>query len=125
MAHVQTHLPIAGVQAMVALDASGASCCDFHLLDGRGAGSNETVHRGGLFSDKPRTVRCTVNRRSIQVTCDGDPVLDWDGKPQRFSIDPRWAVKRHDRIYFAADSTSYEISNVRLTAWNRGPTNEH
>lgn len=116
------YLPIADKQtqlvrqAMVALDASGASCCDFHLLDGRGAGGNETVHRGGLFSDKPRTVRCTVDRDSIRVTCDGDPVLIWTGNPRRFSIDPRWAVKRGDRIYLAADSSSYEISNLRLTA---------
>jgi S1-C subfamily serine protease len=58
------------------------------FIDGRRPESNESTRPGKAFHDgRPTTVVCTVTRSSVEVVCDGTPLIVWKGSAQRLSYD--------------------------------------
>lgn len=106
-------LVIGGRQTMAVLEGYGNQSSGLNRLDGRTADRNETTRQGAIFQQgKPTTIVCTVGRSRVQVTCDGNPIIDWTGSPQRLSLDRfSWPDLPGHRLAVA----SYQGVRVRIS----------
>ncbi len=78
------------------------------------------VHRGALLApSRPSRFVVTVRRDSLEVTCDGVPVMDWKGDPRRLIPVMGWGVRDKDKI-FLATSSAVKFHKITLTPLSAG-----
>jgi serine/threonine protein kinase len=90
-------------------------CTGFAGLDGAPFQANPNFHRGRLLSPGRRVrLSVTVGRNSINLTCDGSNVLDWNGDPKRFIPYSRWKIPDSDKLFFCSGS-AVKFHEITLT----------
>ncbi|HET6882235.1 MAG TPA: hypothetical protein VFI31_18870 [Pirellulales bacterium] len=100
-------------QALVVIDAEDGHVSGLDRVDGKPFDQNETTRRGPtLLAFKEHTTVCTVRRNHITVTCDGEPVIDWRGKPEQLSLDPKWRPPDKVRLFLAGGPGEYRFSKI-------------
>ena len=81
-------------------------CTGFAGLDGAPFHRIPTFHRGQLlFPGRRVRLSVTVGRNSINLTCDGASVLEWNGDPTRFIPYSRWKIPDSDKLFLCSGST--------------------
>jgi eukaryotic-like serine/threonine-protein kinase len=90
-------------------------CTGFAGLDGAPFQANPNFHRGQLLSPGRRVrLSVTVGRNSINLTCDGSNMLDWNGDPKRFIPYSRWKIPDSDKLFFCSGS-AVKFHEITLT----------
>ncbi len=80
-------------------------CTGFAGLDGAPFHRIPTFHRGQLlFPGRRVRLSVTVGRNSINLTCDGASVLEWNGDPTRFIPYSRWKIPDSDKLFLCSGS---------------------
>lgn len=104
-------------QTMVVFDGFNHTSSGLNLLDGRSVDRNSTKYSGRIFPDgAPRTIVCEVRPGKIHVTCDGATIVDWQGDPQRLSLDQRfWKVRTPGRLLLGGWGTQFRVTKLQLT----------
>jgi hypothetical protein len=84
-------------------------------LDDHETSENPTFHAGRMFEPgKQRTLVCRVSRTGIQVECDGELLINWQGNPCRRSVYSAVATPLHRRPFLSTWRTSYHFSRMEL-----------
>ena len=79
-------LLMGGSQVLAAVDAFNGSITGLDMLDGRSCNENETTHHGGVLHDgTPNKLECRVRPNHIQLTVNGEKLIDWQGAAQRLA----------------------------------------
>jgi len=109
-------LIVGGRQTMLALEGWGMMASGLNTVSGRTADDNATTFRSPVFlPGKPGTIVCTVRRSSVQVSCNGQPVMDWSGDPGQLDLDRRfWTDIPADKLFLGAWSATFRISKLEL-----------
>ena len=109
-------LIVGGRQTMLALEGWGIMASGLNTVNGRTADNNATTFRSPVFRPgKPGTIVCTVRRSSVQVSCNGQPVMDWSGDPRQLDLDRRfWTNVPADKLFLGAWSATFRISELEL-----------
>lgn len=87
-------------------------------IDGRQlpAITDPAPKRGPIVeTGKEHRFHCEVTSDRIQATFDGDPLLDWNGPPERLSPDPFTRSPQPTHLALATWHASYEIKRCVLT----------
>jgi serine/threonine protein kinase len=66
------------------------------LLDGAHLNNlrNETRHVGGVIPmHVASTITCVVREAGVHVSCDGQTIMDWAGRPEQLGLPPEWRVE--------------------------------
>jgi serine/threonine protein kinase/WD40 repeat protein len=111
-------LVVAGRQVEIGVDHlvdDIGKCTGFAGLDGAPFQANPNFHRGQLLSPGHRVrLSVTVGRDSINLTCDGSNVLDWNGDPKRFIPYKRWNIPDSDKLFLCSGS-AVKFHEITLT----------
>lgn len=109
-------LIVGGRQTMLALEGWGVMASGLNTVNGLTADNNATTFRSPVFlPGRPGTIVCTVRRSSVQVSCNGQPVMDWSGDPGELDLDRRfWTEIPANRLFLGAWSASFRISKLEL-----------
>jgi hypothetical protein len=109
-------LMVGGQQGMLALEGWGNRSNAISMIGGRTGDNNETTVQRPIFRPgAPSTIVCTVRRTSVQVTCDGQPLLNWAGDPRQLSLDTRfWTGIPADKLFLGTWNTSFRISKLDI-----------
>lgn len=88
------------------------------LIDGRPAPKNATVYREPVFAKgEPTRVVCTVNPDRVEVACDGQTIVDWQGDASRLSVNRQfWKVRDPERLRIGSWDALLRITNLTVTA---------
>jgi hypothetical protein len=73
------------------------------------------VHAPLLTKDRPSTLVCTVRTDSVTVTCDGRPLIDWQGGASRLSLSDYWQTPHPEMLFLGAYDCRYRFHRVTLT----------
>jgi hypothetical protein len=72
-----------------------------------------------IFPDeRPRAIAITVrsgNPAHIQVACDGETIVDWQGDPTRLTLDARYWTVGSGQLMLGSWDTGFKITKLRLT----------
>jgi hypothetical protein len=105
---------VGGRQFGVILDFAKVS--GLERVDGKSFLQNSTLRRGPIFADgKATTVTCKVRRGSVQVQCDDQTVIYWDGGFDRLSLPPTWRVPKEDCLILGSLGASFWITKLEVT----------
>ncbi len=110
-------LVVSGRQTMVVLEGHGKNWNGLSLVDGVSVDRNETRRQGIVFREgEPCTIVCTVRRSGVQVTCDGETIIDWKGDPEQLSLDKRyWSGVPQNRLAVATwAGVVFRISKLEI-----------
>ena len=109
-------LIVGGRQTMLALEGWGMRASGLNMVNGRTADNNETTFTSAVFTPgTPSTIVCTVRKASVQVTCNGQQVVNWSGDPQQLSLDARfWTDIPAGKLFVGAWQTNFRISKLEL-----------
>lgn len=109
-------LVVAGRRTMLGLEGWGGHTSGLSTVDRRKPGSNATTFRSTVFRPgKPTTIVCTVRKSSLEVTCNGETVLQWEGDPERIDVDQTFGSNLPaDRLFLGSWATCYRISKLEL-----------
>ena len=100
-------------QALVVIDAEDGHVSGLDRVDDKPFDQNETTRRGPtLLAFKEHTTVCTVRRNHITVACDGEPVIDWRGKQEQLSLDPKWQPPNKRRLFLAGGPGEYRFLRI-------------
>jgi S1-C subfamily serine protease len=97
-------LIVDGHPVMAMLETFGRPVSGLSFLDGRPADRNDSTGAGQVFHEgRPTTIVCTVDRSSIEIACDGKPIVVWRGSAERLSYDRGyWHELPTDRLAVAS-----------------------
>jgi hypothetical protein len=103
-------------QTMLALEGWGVMASGLNTVDGRTADDNTTTFRSPVFPPgKPGTIVCSVDRSSVQVSCNGQPVMEWSGDPGQLDLDRRfWTDIPAGQLFLGAWSGTFRVSKMEL-----------
>ena len=109
-------LIVGGRQTMLALEGWGVMASGLNTVNGRTADNNVTTFRSPIFaSGRPSTIVCAVRESSVQVSCNGQPVIAWSGDVQQLALDRRfWTNIPADRLFVGTWTTTFRISKLEL-----------
>lgn len=114
-------LPIAGRQALLALDGwSGTTSALIQLIDGKPEANNETTVDHRVLADGETEIVCAVRKTSIEVTCNGKQVIRWSGDPARLVNDRDVPSVKH--LYLYSWSTPYRVSKFEIAPLAAAPS---
>lgn len=106
---------IGGHQVMADVDGVDGSYSGLNLLDGKDQRENGTAHRGRLLvKGQGATLVYTVRRDSIQVTFNGQPIIDWQGDSSRLSMSSGHSVPDKTRLALCEYQTVCRISKLEI-----------
>jgi len=109
-------LIVGGRQTMLTLDGWGSKASGLNTIEGRTASDNVTTFRSPVFlPGKPSTIVCTVRLAGVQVSCNGQVVMNWTGNPDQLDLDRRfWTNLPRDKLFLGTWSSSFRISKLEL-----------
>jgi len=112
-------LPVGNRRVGVSFDNGGGRWGGLEVIDGLRANQNETHWQGAIFSDKtPHTFVYRVRQGNIQVTCDGNKLIDWTGDFQRLNPVGHLSTPRPDAFVLGGWGTSYCFTKVELEPYD-------
>ncbi len=107
---------IGGRDVMVCLDGYNGVYSGLNLIEGNTADRNESRRRGPfLVNGRPNTLVLRVGPDSVRATVNGQVAIDWQGDPNRLSLDRRWPNGPPGALQIATWNTRYRISKLELT----------
>jgi hypothetical protein len=112
------HLGLAAGEHQCALVLDGwlGAFSGLDAIDGNFANDNETTRRGGLFKNgKTYQVVVTVKKDEITASVDGERIVRYTGRFDRFSIRPEWRAAPKHTLFLNTLGCSYAISKLELT----------
>lgn len=84
-------------------------------VDGQNVRNNVTTLMADLLQkDRPSQVIVTVRKESVVVRCDGQTVIDWEGKPEQLSLGDYWETPNNASLFLGAYDCRYRFSRVSL-----------
>lgn len=102
-------------QTMCCFDAYGATVSGLQLVDGRKVRDSPSAHRGQvLLRDATAEIILRVTPESVRAAVDGKTIVDWNGDPQRLSVDRPYAVPNEQWLFLAAWNSHFAISEFTL-----------
>jgi hypothetical protein len=108
-------VPIAGSHCTIALDGQKGRFSGLSQIDKQHYNQNESTRRGRIFEPgKPVAVVCTVRKTGIQVRCDGQTIINWQGDATRLSALAVWRAPDHEGISLGVLDAEYRISRLIL-----------
>jgi hypothetical protein len=107
---------VGGHEVMVALEGWDKRANGLNLVDGKTADDNETTNIAAVFdAGRPTTIVCIVRKTAVQITSNGQPLIQWSGDPARLSLDQRfWPHSAPGKLFLASWESSYRISKLEL-----------
>jgi hypothetical protein len=85
-------------------------------VDGQNVG-NPTTNSKVLFEkNRLSQILCTVRQSGVQVTVDGDLVINWSGKPDQLSLSDYWTTPNANRLFLGAYDCRYKFHRATLRA---------
>lgn len=110
-------LPVGGAQTSLIIDGYEGKLSGLQTIDGKHIDVNETRREGTRFADgRPKLISIIVRNNRVQMTCDGQELVDWTGDVSR--LGPSSNLKNlpyKDRIYLGHWYSRYRISKIELT----------
>ena len=86
-------------------------------IDGKNVGSNPTsVQRPVLVKDRLSQIVCTVRKKSITVTCDGQELINWQGDSSQLSLSDYWKTPNENTLFLGTYDCRYRFHRVTLSA---------
>jgi hypothetical protein len=95
-------------------------CLDGHLtglelIDGQGAGENDTLLRESLLGQGQKfQLTCQVRRNQIRVLLDDRTIVEWEGDFNRLSVTNSWGSSAVDGIFGLLAQAPYRIHELKL-----------
>ena len=84
-------------------------------LDGKTGDANESTRRGTLIVDgRSNVIVCTVGPKSVKIVCNGKTAIEWQGDPNRLSLDRRWRTGPAGRLRISTWDSRYRVSKLEL-----------
>jgi len=84
-------------------------------VDGLNVGRNATTVRTKLLEkNRPSAIVCAVRKGRVTVTCDGRPLIDWQGDASRLSLSDYWQTPNENRLFLGAYDCRYRFHRVTL-----------
>ncbi len=107
-------------QAVIVVDGWGGQISGVSWLDGRFANGNDTTHDGPVFVDVgPTRLVVTVRKNQIQLTANGQSIINWRGEDNRLSLIEDLGVARDSLFLAVQHGGTYRIDTVRLTSLSK------
>jgi formylglycine-generating enzyme required for sulfatase activity/serine/threonine protein kinase len=80
-------------QCFIVFDGWGGQISGINGVDGKLANENETTYKGSVFAEaRPTHLIVTVRKNHIQVTANGEQIIDWSGDESRLTLRQlKWA----------------------------------
>jgi hypothetical protein len=101
--------------ALTSYDIGGEPASALENVAGKNVGANATTVRRAIFQkNRPSCLVCTVRKDSVTVTCDGHPLLEWQGDPQELSLSDYWKTPHENVLFLGAYNCRYRFSRVTL-----------
>ena len=107
-------LVVGGRDVFAIIDGYGGGVSGLSRLDGKTGNANESTHHGSLIANGRNVIVCTVGPRSVKVVCNGKTAIDWQGDPNRLSLDRRWRTGPAHRLRLNSWGSRYRISKLEL-----------
>lgn len=108
-----------GRQFGVTVDGWGGKLSGIEIFHGTSARKTEGEPRqvGALVSaDRPSTLKYTIRRSKLMLTCDGRQVINWDkAEYERCSLREEHVVPGRRHMFLGGFSTLFRISKLELT----------
>jgi WD40 repeat protein/formylglycine-generating enzyme required for sulfatase activity len=105
--------PVGGQRASIFLDGHTSSRSGLGA-DGRHYDQNETTHQGRVLTNGRKSlVVYTVRKDGIEVTCDGNSIINWKGDPGRLLTHPVDHA-RNPRALSLMTFSIFQISRLEL-----------
>jgi len=108
---------VEGRQVEVVLDGGNGDLSGLQLVNGQSFDRNSTTHHGQVLRDDgPNTIVSTVRRDGVEVTCNGQPVIDWKGESRSLSLPHDCIVPDDRRLFLVCWGTPYRITRLELSS---------
>ena len=107
---------VGGGQTMVVTDGWDKHANALNLVGRRTGDDNETTQIAAVFTTGQRTtIECTVRRKAVAVSYNGQPLIQWSGDPRRLSLDRRfWFGAAPGKLFLGAWGSSFRITRMEL-----------
>jgi serine/threonine protein kinase len=120
-------LVAANSQTIMAIDVGdfdrGTKGSGLHTLDGKSFEANETyrkVDRLVLREGTTHTIVCNVRKQHLEVTCDGESLVDWRGDFRRLSAGDFLGKRTPGRLFLGDWESVFHISKLVLKPLDPG-----
>ena len=106
-----------GNTTAVLLDGWGGGVSGIDTVKGKSGSHNESTRRGFRFTNgAPTKIECTVNAGRINVTCNGQAVIDWQGDFATLTAVEGWKVPGGQSLFVGAWKPSrFRIDALTIT----------
>lgn len=111
-------LATGGKQVVAVMDGWWKGVSGLSLIGGQFADRNSTRREfSNLLGDKrPYTIVCTVHPRSVLVTVNETPVVEWIGDSKDFSLPDQWSQVAREQLFLGANNAVHRIRKLTLEA---------
>ena len=106
-----------GRQFMVAFDGwEGGVYCGLDMLNGKPFFQNETTFKKKVFvKGIKRTIRCSVRKKGLTVTIDGEKPIEWKVQYDQCAVYKEWEVWEKRSLFLGSYSSAFCIHEIILT----------
>ena len=86
-------------------------------VDGQNVSNNPTTLIADILQKgRPSQIIVTVRKTSVVVRCDGQTIIDWQGKPKQLSLGDYWKTPNANVLFLGAYDCRYRFSRVSIAA---------
>ncbi|HUY90376.1 MAG TPA: hypothetical protein VMV10_16690 [Pirellulales bacterium] len=108
-------LLVGGSHVLAAVDAYEGTITGLDMIDSRSCNDNETTHRGGVLHDGlPNRIEYRVRPDHVQVTVNGEKLIDWHGDSQRLATS--FSIPDPPGLSLVVWGAKYRITRLEATA---------
>lgn len=84
-------------------------------IDGQNVGKNSTTMRKPLFKkNRVSQIICTVRKGGVQVSVDGQTIIEWTGAPSQLSLSEYWKTPHENTLFVGAYDCRYRFYRITL-----------
>ena len=108
--------PVDGHPCLLGLDAYGGTVSGLELISGSKIKNNPTTRRikNVLPIDTPVALTLRVTPRSVRVEIGGKEIVNWEGDPSVFSLQPAWDVPNKSWLHLGTYYSVFDTESLTM-----------
>lgn len=107
-------LPVGDSMALVVMDGFGGTVSGLGVVSGQILPQRQDGYRGGLLDATPSEVAISVTPGSIQASCDGTRLIDWQGNSGDLTIRREFWDYQPDTLFIGSWESEFRISAATI-----------
>jgi hypothetical protein len=116
--HRSFHIGLVGQSRrfVVTIDGFGGSESALEFLDDKPSDEPGSVYSGwALKTRKPLAIDCSVRRKHLTVSVEGQKIIDWEADYARLSLPPHWKTPNDLALFVGSWKSRFDIQEATLT----------